>query len=84
MDSAWQAAYESDPRSLQDIETRLQCCGFAAIDDRAVPKDSKNACAHSPAFGYKVACKKQLRDAYSHHESTVLGVISAIEILQVC
>ncbi|GJJ74682.1 hypothetical protein EMPS_07040 [Entomortierella parvispora] len=83
LDSAWQTAYDSDPRSLQDIETRLQCCGFASVDDRAVPKDSMKACARSPAFGYKVPCKNQLQQAYSRHEHAVLGVISVIEILQI-
>ncbi|KAG0054775.1 hypothetical protein BGZ83_010451 [Gryganskiella cystojenkinii] len=83
LDGAWQNAYETNPRSLQDIETRLQCCGYATVDDRAIPKDSKDACLLSPAFGYKISCKDQLRDSYLNHESAVMGVVAATEVLQV-
>ncbi|KAF9182828.1 hypothetical protein BGZ51_009217 [Haplosporangium sp. Z 767] len=83
MDKAWQNAYDNNPRTLQDIETRLQCCGYETVTDRAVPKTSKLACRQSPAFGYDVSCKDQLKDSYTRHEAAVLGAITAIEILQI-
>ncbi|KAF9964901.1 hypothetical protein BGZ70_005742 [Mortierella alpina] len=70
-------------QTLQDLETRLHCCGYETVTDRAVPKTSKYACRDSPAFGYQTACKEQLKDAYSRHEGMFLGVIAGIEVLQV-
>lgn len=83
MDNAWQNAYDNNPRALQDIETRLQCCGYETVTDRAIPKSSKLACRQSPAFGYDISCKDQLKHSYSRHEAVILGVITAVEILQV-
>ncbi|KAG0248940.1 hypothetical protein BG011_009723 [Mortierella polycephala] len=83
MDKAWQNAYDNNPRTLQDIETRLQCCGYETVTDRAIPKTSKLACRQSPAFGYDISCKDQLKHSYSRHETAILGVITAVEILQI-
>ncbi|KAF9562834.1 CCA tRNA nucleotidyltransferase, mitochondrial [Mortierella alpina] len=82
LDKAWQKAYDNQPQTLQDLETRLHCCGYETVTDRAIPKTSKYACRDSPAFGYQTACKEQLKDAYSRHESAFLGVIAGIEVLQ--
>ncbi|KAF9959314.1 hypothetical protein BGZ72_009891 [Mortierella alpina] len=83
LDTAWQNAYNNQPQTLQDLETRLHCCGYETVTDRAIPKTSNYACRDSPAFGYQTACKAQLKDAYSRHESAFLGVIAGIEVLQI-
>jgi hypothetical protein len=83
LDKAWQKAYDTNERGLQDVETRLHCCGYESVMDRAVPKTSKDACIKSPAFGYKVSCKQQLQDAYYDHERLTIASITGIEALQV-
>ncbi|KAG0330221.1 hypothetical protein BGZ99_007082 [Dissophora globulifera] len=82
LNKAWQNAYDNDPRVLQDLETRLGCCGYATIGDRAIPKSSRYACRESPAFGYSVPCRATLKEAYLHHENMYLGFVSAIQFLQ--
>ncbi|KAG0210560.1 hypothetical protein BGX28_009196 [Mortierella sp. GBA30] len=83
LDKAWQNAYDNHPETLQDLETRLHCCGYETVDDRAVPKAYKNACRESPAFGYRTSCKKQLKHAYMRHEKVLIGTITGIEVLQI-
>ncbi|KAF9084804.1 hypothetical protein BGX23_010196 [Mortierella sp. AD031] len=82
LDNAWQKAYDTNERALQDLETRLQCCGYATVEDRAIPKTSKDACIRSPAFGYSVSCKQQLQEAYDAHERWTVASITGIEGLQ--
>ncbi|KAF8942166.1 hypothetical protein BGZ47_006760 [Haplosporangium gracile] len=82
LDNAWQNAYETNERGLQDLETRLHCCGYENVKDRAVPKTSKKACINSPAFGYRVSCKQQLQDAYYDHERLTIAAITGIGALQ--
>ncbi|OAQ32895.1 Tetraspannin-domain-containing protein [Linnemannia elongata AG-77] len=82
MDNAWQKAYDTDERALQDLETRLHCCGYENVTDRAVPKTYKEACLNSPAFGYGVSCKQQLQDAYYDHERMIIAAITGVEALQ--
>lgn len=84
MDNAWQKAYDTNERALQDLETRLHCCGYENVTDRAVPKTYKEACINSPAFGYDVSCKQQLQDAYYDHERLTIAAITGVEALQVC
>ncbi|KAF9905805.1 hypothetical protein EC991_001281 [Linnemannia zychae] len=80
--NAWQKAYDTNERGLQDLETRLHCCGYESVTDRAVPKYRKDACITSPSFGYKVSCKHQLQEAYEDHERLAVASITGIEVLQ--
>ncbi|KAK3844418.1 MAG: Tetraspanin family-domain-containing protein [Linnemannia gamsii] len=82
LDNAWQKAYDTNERALQDLETRLHCCGYETVTDRAVPKTSKDACITSPAFGYRVSCKQQLQESYEDHERLTIASITGIEGLQ--
>ncbi|KAG0016345.1 hypothetical protein BGZ81_011236 [Podila clonocystis] len=79
MDQAWQNAYVNNQRTLQDLELRLQCCGFSNKTDRAVPSD----CHKSPAFGFRTSCQKQLRDSFTRHENMVITAVTVVEILQI-
>ncbi|KAG0371356.1 hypothetical protein BGZ54_005480 [Gamsiella multidivaricata] len=83
LDNAWQRVYDNNPRILQDIETRLACCGYSSVGDRAVPKTSKYACRESPAFGYTVSCQRQIKGAYLDHEDLLLSVVTSIQFLQI-
>ncbi|KAF9136236.1 hypothetical protein BGW39_003681 [Mortierella sp. 14UC] len=82
LDNAWQKAYDTNERGLQDLETHLHCCGYESVTDRAVPKYPKDACITSPAFGYRVSCKQQLQEAYEDHERLTIASITGIEGLQ--
>ncbi|KAG0381152.1 hypothetical protein BGX24_009099 [Mortierella sp. AD032] len=82
LDNSWQKAYDTNERALQDLETRLHCCGYETVTDRAVPKTSKDACIASPAFGYRVSCKQQLQESYEDHERLTIASITGIEGLQ--
>ncbi|KAF8930881.1 hypothetical protein BGZ58_007952 [Dissophora ornata] len=82
LNNAWQNAYDQHPHTLQDLETRLGCCGFSSVGDRAIPKSSKYACRDSPAFGYNVPCQSQLKEAYQINENMLLSVVAAILLLQ--
>ncbi|KAF9423336.1 hypothetical protein BGZ94_008325 [Podila epigama] len=79
LDQAWQNAFDNHPKTLQDLEIRLHCCGFEDVTDRAVPKN----CRYSPAFGYETSCKAQLRESYMHHENMVITAITIVEALQI-
>ncbi|ORZ28963.1 Tetraspanin family-domain-containing protein [Lobosporangium transversale] len=83
LDKAWERAYDRDPLLLQDLETRFHCCGFASVDDRAVPKDPSVTCRVSPAFGYTVPCKERLRESYLRHEASLLSVTGGTQFLQI-
>ncbi|KAF9935744.1 hypothetical protein BGZ65_003077 [Modicella reniformis] len=83
LDMAWQRAYDKNPQIIQDLETRLGCCGYSSVGDRAIPKSSKFACRESPAFGYNVSCQRELRDSYIRHETVLLGFATGIQFLQV-
>ncbi|KAI1314537.1 hypothetical protein EDD11_002012 [Mortierella claussenii] len=83
LDQAWDKAYEHNPRMLQDIETRLQCCGYASVGDRAIPKTSPFACRESPAFGYRSSCQQQLKQSYFRHENALLSFVIGIQFLQI-
>ncbi|KAG0294247.1 hypothetical protein BGZ96_001550 [Linnemannia gamsii] len=82
LDNAWQKAYDTNERGLQDLETRLHCCGYKSVMDRAVPKTFKDACIKSPAFGYSVSCRQQLQEAYYDHERLTIASITGVETLQ--
>ncbi|KAF9934854.1 hypothetical protein FBU30_010827 [Linnemannia zychae] len=82
LDKAWQNLYDTNERALQDLETRLHCCGYQSVVDRAVPMDSRDACIKSPAFGYNTPCKKQLQQTYGTYELLTIVSITSIECLQ--
>ncbi|KAG0277050.1 hypothetical protein BGZ95_006601 [Linnemannia exigua] len=82
LNKAWQKAYDTNERGLQDLETHLHCCGYETLTDRAVPKTSKDACITSPAFGYRVSCKHKLQESYEEHERLTIASITVIEGLQ--
>ncbi|KAF9145320.1 hypothetical protein BGX30_009570 [Mortierella sp. GBA39] len=82
MDNAWQKAYDTNERTLLDLETRFHCCGFEKVTDRAVPKTYKEACINSPAFGYNVSCKQQLQNAFYSHERLTIAAITGVVALQ--
>ncbi|KAF9360817.1 hypothetical protein BGX26_007579 [Mortierella sp. AD094] len=82
LDQAWQDSYDFRPRKLRDIETRLSCCGFSSVEDRAIPKTSPDACRRSPAFGYQISCQDQLVGSYAMNESAMLTCVACIQILQ--
>ncbi|CAG8548186.1 7187_t:CDS:2 [Ambispora leptoticha] len=80
LDKAWQAAYDSHPKLIRDIEDEYSCCGFKDVLDRAVPKRTPSACVDSSWFGYDIPCYDSLYRSYKHHQTTlgVWGIILAI------
>ncbi|KAG0344282.1 hypothetical protein BG004_004595 [Podila humilis] len=79
MDHAWQKAYNNNKQTIQDLETRLQCCGYADITDRSAPAN----CANSPAFGYTTSCKARIYDTLTYRQNATITIVTAIELLQI-
>ncbi|KXN71847.1 hypothetical protein CONCODRAFT_169463 [Conidiobolus coronatus NRRL 28638] len=78
--SGWNDAYSNNPRTLQYIQQKFECCGLTDVEDNAIPKSSKDACLKSELFGYNQPCLDLITKA-SHISSRLLGLESLVTLI---
>ncbi len=85
LDAEWDALYAArDGEAIRFVQDTLQCCGYAAVDDRAFPFQSliKQTCGE--IYGRDRACKVPWRAAMETHSGIAFGVVLAVGLMQVC
>ncbi|KAI9152396.1 hypothetical protein H9P43_009186 [Blastocladiella emersonii ATCC 22665] len=64
LDGAWQRGYDWYPAQLREVQTRIACCGFRTMIDRAIPRLRRDDCIQSREFGYRTPCFPALSESY--------------------